>query len=477
VRRAVPAERVHLAALAVITMLAAAIRMQFLGGDMRFDEAQLFVNLGRGPLHAIVTSYDDPGNHVLHTILQHFAWRMFGDAPEVVRLPALVAGIAIILAVYAAARTLYDRDIGLIAAALCAPAGALVEYSVNGRGYTLMLVLTLLLVPVGALGVTRRAPLAWILFAALAALGFYTVPTMVYGLGIVVAWLVMLALELPRGERAAALSGLACALLGAAAIAAVLYRPLLGQTGWSYQAPYTSSVRFIAEGFGSGFGPLRWILLAGIVVAVALHTRLARRRAPLWLAVAVMVPAGIALSPHVPPFIRSWLAVLPFLLILAAAGITALGRAIAARAAPKTGARPHAAPAAAIAIAALLGLGVSGNVLPQSEDPPAFHARAAARWLSTRAAADDGIVVGSFAYPAISYELFRAGYPARRFDIRGLLAGTPPFDPARPIWLVAIDARDGTTQAEAASVLAGAKTAPVVYDVSGARVYRIPARR
>jgi 4-amino-4-deoxy-L-arabinose transferase-like glycosyltransferase len=434
---------------------------------MRYDEAQMFVYVGRRPMHFIVSFYGDPGNHVLHTILQHFAWRVFGDAPEVVRLPALVAGIALIPALYAAARTLYDRDTRLIAAALCAPAGALVEYSVNGRGYTLMLLLTLLLVPVGALGLTRRAPLAWIVFAVLAALGFYTVPTMVYGFGIVVAWLIMLVFELPRGERAAALSWLARALLGAVAIALVLYRPLLGQAGWSYQAPYTSSVRFIAEGLASGFGPLRWILLAGIVVAVALHTRLARRRAPLWLAVAVMVPAGIAVSPHVPPFIRSWLAVLPFLLILAAAGITAVGRAIATRAVPDPGVRSHAAPAAAVAITALLGLGLNGKALPQSEDPPAFHARAAARWIATRAAPGDGIVVGRFALPAVNYELLRAGHPPP----------APPVDPARPIWLVAIDARDPATRDRVASVLAGARTAPVVFRAKGARVYRIPARQ
>jgi hypothetical protein len=275
----------------------------------------------------------------------------------------------------------------------------------------------------------------------------------------------------------AAVSGLALALLGAAAIAALLYRPLLGQPAWSYQTPYRTSVRFVAESLASGFGPLRWILLAGIVVAVSLHTRIARGRAPLWLAVAIMVPAGIAFSPQVPPYARSWLAILPFVLIVAAAGITAVGRAIAARAVQDPGVRSRAAPAAGVAIAALLGLGISAHALPQSEDPPALHARAAARWLTTRAAAGDGIVVGRFALPAMSYELFRAGYPARRFQIRGLLAGTPPFDPARPIWLVAIDARNGSTHDDAASVLQGVQAAPVVFRAKGARVYRIPARK
>jgi uncharacterized membrane protein len=60
-----------------------------------------------------------------------------------VRLPALAAGITLIPASYVVARALYDRRAGLCAAALVAAFGPLVDYSVNGRGYTLGALLVL----------------------------------------------------------------------------------------------------------------------------------------------------------------------------------------------------------------------------------------------------------------------------------------------------------------------------------------------
>ena len=57
-----------------------------------------------------------------------------------------------------------------------------------------------------------------------------------------------------------------------------------------------------------------------------LHRRVARTRAPLWLAIAVVVPVSVTVSHRVPPFVRTWLFLLPLLLLLAAAGLTGLTR-------------------------------------------------------------------------------------------------------------------------------------------------------
>src|SRR5207245_4620972 len=54
------------------------------------------------PLSVALTIYGSPNNHILHSLLMHFAYRMFGSAEWALRLPALLAGIAIVPLTYVA---------------------------------------------------------------------------------------------------------------------------------------------------------------------------------------------------------------------------------------------------------------------------------------------------------------------------------------------------------------------------------------
>lgn len=161
----------------------------------------------------------------------HDSWRLFGDSLPALRAPALVAGVALIPATYAAGSALYDREAGLLAAALVAGSAPMVEYSVNARGYTLTWLATVLLVAVGARLVARRDPAAWACWIMIATLGLYAVPTMALALFAISAWMALNMLAIGAQRR---LVELAVALGITGALVLLFYADVLGQPGWSY---------------------------------------------------------------------------------------------------------------------------------------------------------------------------------------------------------------------------------------------------
>src|SRR3954452_24450483 len=104
----------HVAALCLILGCAVAMRVGDLFAPMRYDEAFSALNYVFAPLHVGLSNYSSPTNHLLATLLAPLTWRAFADHPWVLRLPALIAGLALVPAVYAAGRLLYDRHAGLV---------------------------------------------------------------------------------------------------------------------------------------------------------------------------------------------------------------------------------------------------------------------------------------------------------------------------------------------------------------------------
>src|SRR5205807_1142091 len=71
------------------------------------------------PLYGLV-SYTLPNNHVFHTLLVSVSTFLFGDHPWAIRLPAFLAGVAMIPLAFAAARRIHGDAAGLITAAFVA---------------------------------------------------------------------------------------------------------------------------------------------------------------------------------------------------------------------------------------------------------------------------------------------------------------------------------------------------------------------
>ena len=215
----------------ILIVIGAVLRMRFLFEPMAFDEADTFISFASKPIYLGLSLYSTPNNHIFHTLLMHIAWRLFGDQEWAIRLPVLLAGILLIPVTYCAGRVLYGKHSALIAAALVTAASPLVSYSVDARGYILVCVFFLLLLIAGQYLLDHDSSPGWLLWALIAAVGFFTIPTMLYAAGTVAVYLVLssLRMETEMRHRFQAHLGLAVAIAGF--VTTLLYLPVLVVSG------------------------------------------------------------------------------------------------------------------------------------------------------------------------------------------------------------------------------------------------------
>lgn len=183
--------------LTVICLGAGWIRMGLLDAPVGYDEAFSYRHYMRLPFWRAVWTYDLPNNHIFHTVCGWFVMRALPLSEITLRLPAFVSGVAIVPLTYVLGRHVSGPTTGLVAATLVAVDPALIHYSADARGYGLQTALflgALCHVP-RLLANERRTDVWWI--AGLVALGVWTVPTLVFGIGIVIAWGLWLA-DLPE---------------------------------------------------------------------------------------------------------------------------------------------------------------------------------------------------------------------------------------------------------------------------------------
>ena len=326
-----PTDRLHAGLLALLVVGGAVARLTLMGEPMRYDEAFTFLNYAMASIGHIVSTYDFPNNHVLYSLLAHFSWRAFGDHVWTVRLPAFAAGVALIPAAYLAARELYDRWAGIWAAALATGFSALIDYSVNGRGYTLGILLVVLSLWIAARLLRRPRRREWALLVVLWTLAVYTVPTMAFGVAAVAAWMVGTALLRHERRDVGLVVRLGVVLALAAGLSLLLYSGVLGQAGWTFVKPVPTDWTPLAHAASRVWRvwnhaqphPLNWLVGAGFATALVLHRRIARHPVPIGVA-ALAALLVVIVAGQVSPFERTFLYLLPLYLIQASGGLSYL---------------------------------------------------------------------------------------------------------------------------------------------------------
>lgn len=125
--------------LGLLMLGAAGLRLYELDAQLWLDEAAVLVGLGdRSPLQLLFAT-PTLNNHLLYTLSMLVTTDLFGAEAWAARLPAALAGIATVPAVYALGRcALAERDAWL-AAALVAVSYHHVFFSQNARGYSMLL--------------------------------------------------------------------------------------------------------------------------------------------------------------------------------------------------------------------------------------------------------------------------------------------------------------------------------------------------
>lgn len=328
--------RDHRIALAITLLIGVALRAMYLAQPMRYDEAVTYMYFVRLPWAEALSTYTYPNNHLFHTLLAKASVSLFGNYPWALRVPAFLAGIAIVPASYVVVRALYGARAALIATGLVASSGALVLYSTNARGYSLI-VLAFLLLMLLALRLRSRADQTeWIAFAVVAALGLWTVPVMLYPLGCVVVWCALTSMaegrqpELKRLGIALAVAGLLTLLLywpvfARSGVASVTRNRFVAPSPWfDFFNELPDTMAQAVRSWGLGLPPLLSLaLLAAAVYALARHRALSAVRIGVPLA-AFVWSAWLLVVNHRAPFPRTWLWFVPIAAGLAGAGSVAV---------------------------------------------------------------------------------------------------------------------------------------------------------
>jgi len=453
----------HRTILIFLILSGLVFRVAELNNPVTYDEAYTYVGFAAHGLWAALSDYSLPNNHILHTILVVFSTGLFGNAPWALRLPAMLAGLALIPAMYALGKRLYSPQTGLLAAALAAWLPVLIRYSSEARGYTLLALLTLLAILLARELVDSNRLIHWALLSVCVALGFLALPLMLYPAGGIYLWL---ALESQK-NRSFFLRWLGSGVLtGALTLAA--YAPALLVSGWR---------KIIANSFvqpveaGKYFD---WVLITrlrdtwitwnrdvplaltvlltlGFFLSLALHSRIQTTRWPLSPVLLVWV-AALVLTRRPEAFDRFWSWLIAPALLWAAAGLVETAKKI------QVGKFRPAALLTGLALAGIIfQLTVTIPSTPQKWAKMS-NQEAAAIFLAEHWQEDDVALVGYPNETQVWYYLARQGLPETAWQARA---------DARRTWLLlAANQKDETLE----RVVKMHKLDPADFDLPKARL-------
>lgn len=329
--------RPGLFALWAVTLLGVGIRAFFMAQPMRLDEAYTFLyylNDGRD-----LFLYNVPNNHVFHTLLAKLAVLIGGMSPVILRLPAFIAGVLCIPAVFFVARR-FNPKAGLLAALGMAILPYMILYSTMARGYSLIVLFTLLLI-FAIQGYLENPTLKHAtLIALFSALGLFTIPTMTFPLAGLYLWLTLVMLT--KSRNLLTLLRQLLPMLGLTALLTIVFyipvlivnngpgtlfsNPYVNARPWkdflAHIAPHLSQI--IGDFFRDVPSAAKYFgfLLAGIGVWAAVRRR--DWAGTLLIPCILLGALVIFFTKQAIPFVRTWIYLIPFYLLFADLGYSAL---------------------------------------------------------------------------------------------------------------------------------------------------------
>jgi 4-amino-4-deoxy-L-arabinose transferase-like glycosyltransferase len=169
-----------LVVLGVLSVIALGLRLWNLDSDLWHDEVGTLLNFVRPPLGEIVTSFPNQNQHLLYSILAWVSVETFGESAWAIRLPAVLFGVASLWALFLLGRRIVGATEALLACALMTFSYHHVWFSQNARGYTGLLLFTLLGTWLWLEAISRGELRWWVLYALAVILGLLTHLTMAF---------------------------------------------------------------------------------------------------------------------------------------------------------------------------------------------------------------------------------------------------------------------------------------------------------
>jgi hypothetical protein len=463
------------ASVALVVVLGLGI-LRNLGIPMRTDEAGTLVSFGITDPFFIIGRYGTPNNHMLHSLMLWCSVKVLGIEPWAVRLPAMLATLAVVPLIAIAATRLWGKMAGLVAATIFVIMPFTVELATNARGYPLVIMATLVMASLLP-GLRSHRTGAGALFVIAGTLGLIAVPIMAYPLGVLHAGL-FLGRWRTEGVKAA-LRGTPLAIL-TIGIAAAAYLPAwIMATGsgpletvvgymnhdhlWSRRLVKTGS--WIGKGWAQWVWPvsgmLGLLLLMPMGIGLVRSIRSGGAARMLALGLLVGAPAVYVMTGFAPPPWWTMVWIVPFLLLLFVFGCTprdsnasADSRSAETRGMTGTRRPPWGLAVVVAGLAVLMGS-------PEAFQKDFAHrvwvgdVSDAARWL-VDGDSDQGMTLATgMVHGPINYELLRRHGILRRvrivsekitephFPIRVLVTNTHVDEIQRPVNLLPLDDDSG----------------------------------
>jgi uncharacterized membrane protein len=331
-------DKLHIYTLFLLCLAAGLVRIIYLNQPMRCDESATFLYSASKPLYIALTNYSLPNNHLFHTFFVHLSYLTFGDHPWVIRLPAFFAGLLLLPATYIVTRIYYNKNAAVLTVAFLASSSILIEYSTNARGYSMICLFTMLIIGLVANIFKNERSSEWILFVILGAFGLYTIPIMLYPLGITIVWLCFsLLYDQASIPRYIIFYHLFISIIAVTVVTFILYLPVLSTFGliavvanqfvtslpWAdFLQKFPQSVLLVWKEWTRDVPlVLEIVLIMGFFIALVKNNQLNKFRVPLVYAIFPFLII-ILLIQRVVPYARVWLFLMPVFLLTSAAGIS-----------------------------------------------------------------------------------------------------------------------------------------------------------
>lgn len=329
--------KIHLYALCAIILFTIVVRIFFLFQPMRYDEAFTFMRYASKPFYIGLSYYETPNNHIFHTFLVHIVYSILGDQPWAIRLPAFITGILMVAVSYLLIRILYNKYAAILTAGFVASSSALIEFSTNARGYILICLISLVILGFVTYLKERRNSAVWLSFIMFSAIGFYTIPIMLYPFGIAIMWFgFSIVFKDSKLHTAVLVKKLLVSIVLVLICTFILYIPAFMVTGFKsvvanqfvesrplsdFLSLFPASLLSVWKQWHRDIpSVVRLLLVIGFFISLILHRRLANHCIPIILAVIIFcIP--VLVVQRVIPYTRVWLFLLPLYLGFASAGI------------------------------------------------------------------------------------------------------------------------------------------------------------
>ena len=325
----------YLLTLLFLLILGSFLRLKYIGRAIYYDEAYTYLSyVSRNPLLAL-SNYSEPNNHLLQTFLNVLSDRVFGSSLFSLRLPALLQGLALIPLTFYCSRKYLGVTAALLATALVSTNPALIQFSTMARGYSLLCLLSVLLLSMHHQISVGKTASWYFCFGAISALGLWTVPVFIYAIIPIGVFGLILQLQKSKERPLKIFRNYSIAAVSCVGLTLVFYLPAILRSGFKQiifnehissipWSEFSNGLPFffywtIESWFRGIYPALMLLILAGFFFFVIRKQESTRLRSLVAIAFTSVLLALV--TQRVLPFRRVWLMYLPVILIISAAGL------------------------------------------------------------------------------------------------------------------------------------------------------------